>query len=61
MYAPRFALPHSVTYFFLCQSPFSTSCIVFDSLSTSIDKALSVHPCVKILPVVISVSTTNIG
>ena len=44
----RFALFHLVWYFFLYQSPFSTSCIVFDSVSTSINKALSVHPYAKI-------------
>ena len=43
-----FALLHSVTYFFLYQSPFSTSCIVSDTVSTSIDNALSVHPYTKI-------------
>ena len=42
------ALVHSVTYFLLYQSPFSSSCIVFDFVSTSIDKALSVHPYTKI-------------
>ena len=44
----RFALFHLVWYFFLYQSPFSTSCIVFDSVSTSINKALSVHLYAKI-------------
>ena len=43
-----FALFHSVMYFFLYQLPFSTSCTVFDSVSTNIDKVLSVHSYTKI-------------
>ena len=35
------ALPHSVSYFFfLYQSPFSSLCMVFDSISSNIDAAL---------------------
>ena len=39
------ALLHSVSYFFfLYQSPSSALCMVFDSISSNIDEALSINP-----------------
>ena len=39
------ALLHSVSYFFfLYQSPFSSLCMVFDSISSNIDEVLSINP-----------------
>ena len=41
----RLALLHSVSYFFLFyQSPSSTLCMVFDSVSSNIDEVLSINP-----------------
>ena len=41
----RLALLHSVSYFFfLYQSPSSTLCMVFDSVSSNIDEVLSINP-----------------
>ena len=41
----RLALLHSVWYlFFLCRSLFSSLCTVFDSVSSNIDKTLSINP-----------------
>ena len=41
----RLALLHSVSYFFfLYQSPSSSLCTVFDSISSNIDEALSINP-----------------
>ena len=41
----RLALLHSVSYFFfLYQSPSSSLCMVFDSISSNIDEVLSVNP-----------------
>ena len=41
----RLALLHSVTYFFfLYQSPSSSSCTVFDSISSNMDEVLSINP-----------------
>ena len=41
----RLALLHSVSYFFfLYQSPSSALCTVFDSISSNIDKVLSINP-----------------
>ena len=40
----RLALLHSVSYFFfLCQSPSSLLCTVFDSISSNIDEVLSIN------------------
>ena len=39
------ALPHSVPYFFFFfQSPSSSLCAVFDSISSKIDEVLSINP-----------------
>ena len=41
----RLALLHSVSYFFfLCQSPSSSLCTVFDFVLSSIDEVLSINP-----------------
>ena len=41
----RLALLHSVSYFFfLYQSPSSSLCTVFDSISSNIDQVLSINP-----------------
>ena len=41
----RLALLHSVSYFFfLYQSPSLSLCMVFDSISSSIDEVLSINP-----------------
>ena len=41
----RLALLHSVFYFFfLCRSPSSSLCTVFDSISSNIDEVLSINP-----------------
>ena len=45
----RFALLHSVSYFFfLYQSPSSSLCTVFDSVSSNIDEVLSVNPSANV-------------
>ena len=45
----RLALLHSVSYFFfLYQSPSSTLCTVFDSISSNIDKVLSINPSANV-------------
>ena len=44
------ALLHSVSYFlFLYWSPSSSLCIVFDSVSSSIDEVLSINPSANVL------------
>ena len=41
----RLALLHSVSYFFfLYQSPSSSLCTIFDSISSNIDEVLSINP-----------------
>ena len=41
----QLALLHPVSYFFfLYQSPSSSSCTVFDSVSSNIDESLSINP-----------------
>ena len=43
------ALLHSVSYFFfLCQSPSSPLCMVFDSISSNIDEVLSINPSANV-------------
>ena len=43
------ALLHSVSYFFfLYQSPSSSLCTVFDSISSSIDEVLSINPSANV-------------
>ena len=45
----RLALLHSVSYFFfLYQSPSSTLCTVFDSISSNIDEVLSINPSANV-------------
>ena len=45
----RLALLHSVSYFFfLYQSPSSSLCTVFDSISSNIDQVLSINPSANI-------------
>ena len=45
----RLALLHSLYYFFfLYQSPSSTLCMVFDSISYNIDEVLSINPSANI-------------
>ena len=45
----RFALLHSVSYFFfLYQSPSSSLCPVFDSISSNIDEVLSINPSANV-------------
>ena len=43
------ALPHSVSYFFfLCWSPSLSLCTVFDSISSNLDKVLSIKPSANV-------------
>ena len=45
----RLALLHSVSYFFfLYRSPSSSSCTVFDSISSNIDEVLSINPSANV-------------
>ena len=45
----RLALLHSVSYFFfLCQSPSSALCTVFDSISSNIDEVLTINPSANV-------------
>ena len=45
----RLALLHSVSYFFfLCRSPPSSLCTVFDSISSKIDEVLSINPSANV-------------
>ena len=45
----RLALLHSVSYFFfLCRSPSSALCTVFDSISSNIDEVLSINPSANV-------------
>ena len=45
----RFALVHSVSYFFfLYRSPSSSLCMVFDFISSNIDKVLSISPSANV-------------
>ena len=44
----RRALLHSVSYFFLYQSPSSSLCTVFDSISSNIDEVISIKPFANI-------------
>ena len=45
----RLALLHSVSYFFfLCWSPSSALCTVFDSISSNIDEVLSINPSANV-------------
>ena len=45
----RLVLLHSVSYFvFLYRSPFSSSCTVFDSISSNIDEVLSINPSANV-------------
>ena len=45
----RIALLHSVSYFFfLCRSPSSSLCTVFDSISCIIDEVLSINPSANV-------------
>ena len=45
----RLALLHSVSYFFfLCQSPSSPLCTIFDSISSKIDEVLSISPSANV-------------
>ena len=45
----RLAILHSVPYFFfLHQSPSLSLCMVFDSISSNIDEALSVNPSANV-------------
>ena len=45
----RLALLHSVSYFFfLYQSPSSSLCTVFDSISSNIDEVLSINPSANV-------------
>ena len=45
----RLALLHSVSYFFfLCRSPSSILCMVFDSISSNIDEVLSINPSANV-------------
>ena len=45
----RLALLHSVSYFFfLCRSPSSSLCTVFDSISSNIDEVLSINPSANV-------------
>ena len=46
----RLTLLHSVSYFlFLCLSPSSSLCMVFDSISSNIDEVLSINPSANVL------------
>ena len=45
----RLALLHSVSYFFfLCRSPSSALCTVFDSISSNLDEVLSIIPTANV-------------
>ena len=45
----RLALLHSVSYFFfLCRSPSSALCTVFDSISSNKDEVLSINPSANV-------------
>ena len=45
----RLALLHTVSYFyFLHRSPSSALCMVFDSISSSIDEVLSINPSANV-------------
>ena len=44
----QLALLHSVSYFFLYQSPSSALCTVFDSISSNIDEVLSINPSANV-------------
>ena len=45
----RLALPHSVScYFFLYQSPSSSSCTVFNYISFNTDEVLSINPSANV-------------
>ena len=45
----RLALLHSVSYFFfLCQSPSLSLCMVFYSISSNIDEVLSINPSANV-------------
>ena len=45
----RLALLYSVSYFFfLCRSPSSSLCTVFDSISSNIDEVLSINPSANV-------------
>ena len=45
----RLALLHSLSYFFfLCQSPSSALCTVFDFISSNIDEVLSINPSANV-------------
>ena len=45
----RLALLHSVSYFFfLCRSPSSSLCKVFDSISSNIDEILTINPSANV-------------
>ena len=45
----RLALPCSVSYFFfLYQSPSSSLCMVFDSVSSKVDEVLSINPSANV-------------
>ena len=45
----QLALLHSVSYFFfLYQSPSSSLCTVFDSISSNIDEVLSINPSANV-------------
>ena len=46
----QLALFHSASYFFfLCRSPYSLLCTVFDSISTTRDEVLSINPSANVL------------
>ena len=42
------ALLHSLSYFFLCRSPSSALCTVFDSILSNIDEVLSINPSANV-------------
>ena len=45
----RLALLHSVSYcFFLCRSPSSSLCMVFDSITSNIDDVLPINPSANV-------------
>ena len=49
-YCFQLALLHSVPYFFfLYQSPSSSLCTVFDSISFNIDEVLSINPSANVI------------
>ena len=48
-YCFRLALLHSVSYFFfLCRSPSSLFCTVFDFISSNINEVLSINPSANV-------------